>query len=168
MIAVFSDLHDNLANLKIAQNFCQKNNITDLIFCGDLTTAETLKELAQNFKTIYLTAGNCEIYTEEDVKKYNNIKYFGREGKIFEYENKKIGICHEPYRIEYLKKEKPDIIFYGHTHEPWEKTEIIDNQKIKIINPGNLANVRYQPTFAIYNPENNELKLKILSDQKDF
>ena len=170
MIAIFSDSHDNLANLKIATTFCEQQNITDLIFCGDLTTPETLAELAKNFSTIYLTAGNCEIYTDENVKEYKNIQYFGRDGGIFKYENKMIGFCHEPYRFKYLLAEKPDIIFYGHTHKPWEEIKTIGKQKIQLINPGNLANTGYKASFAIYNPANNHLELKILDElinQKD-
>ncbi|MFH1412588.1 MAG: YfcE family phosphodiesterase [bacterium] len=157
MIAIISDIHDNLANLKKALNFCKEKNITALICCGDVTNNETLKYLSENFNNqIYLTEGNMELYDE--LEKYNNIKFFNRKGGIFEYDNKKIGICHEPYLINDLLKEKPDIIFYGHTHEPWEKTE----GKTKIVNPGNISNTRHEPTFATYNPITNELQLHLL------
>jgi len=166
MLAIISDIHDNLPNLKKALSYCKNNNITTLACCGDISDGETLEYLAKNFPhTIYVTLGNMEIFTDQDLKKYPNIISFGKEGGAFKYKNKNIGICHEPRKIDNLaKKDNPDIIFYGHTHIPWEEkreVEIGDNKEKKIfhiVNPGNVSNTRHQPTFATYDPDNNNPK----------
>jgi predicted phosphodiesterase len=51
------------------------------------------------------------------------------------------------------------MVFYGHDHKPWE--EMIG--ETRIVNPGNLANIFYAPTFAIFDTETGKLELKILS-----
>jgi predicted phosphodiesterase len=48
-----------------------------------------------------------------------------------------------------------DFVFYGHTHKPWE--ENIGN--CKMLNPGNVANQYYPPTFAAWNTSDNQFKL---------
>ncbi len=94
-IAIISDIHDNLVNLKKCLNWCADENIESLVCCGDITNSETLNYLANNFRgQIYLAKGNVEIYNEDEIKKYKNIFYYGRAGR-FELEYRIIGICHE-------------------------------------------------------------------------
>ena len=164
-IAIISDIHDNLANLEKCLNWCSKNSIAELICCGDVTNSETLKFLSNKFNNkIHLVKGNAEIYDEKEIKKYDNIKYYGRVGH-FVIDNKKIGICHEPYLIKQVgtrrgasPHEKCDIIFYGHTHKPW----IEKKNNATIVNPGTLGSVFSKATFAVFNSANNEIELKIL------
>lgn len=59
LIAIISDLHDNLANWQKLHQYLQKQGIKTLLFCGDLTNADTLQTMATNFQgDIYLIAGN--------------------------------------------------------------------------------------------------------------
>lgn len=158
-IAIISDIHDNLVNLEKCLNWCEKEKIKHLICCGDITNSETLEFLSNKFaKQIYLVQGNIEIYDEREVERFNNIEYFGKIGKT-ELGGKTIGICHEPYIIDkVLKKWKCDIIFYGHTHRPWQE----ERNGIKAINPGTLAGMFSKATFAVYDTENRSLELKLL------
>lgn len=158
-IPIISDIHDNLVNLEKCLNWCDKEKIKNLICCGDLTNGETLKFLAENFSgDIYLVRGNIEIYKEEEVEKYKNIKYLGRIGKI-DLAGKQIGICHEPYLVDkVLEKGDCDIIFYGHTHQPFEDKR----GNTKIINPGTLGGVFTKATFAVYDILSGETELEIL------
>ena len=172
-IAIISDIHDNLVNLEKCLNWCRENNIEEMICCGDITNSETLQFLAARFKgTIHLVKGNVEIYKEEEVKQYDNIKYYGKVGKV-ELDGKTIGICHEPYFInkmmirfaatngDHLNKNKEgeyDIIFYGHTHKPWEEKR----DRVKLINPGTLSAMFQKATFAVWDSESGNIELKIL------
>jgi len=158
-IAVISDIHDNSVNLKKCLDWCVKNSIEEIICCGDVTNNETLKFLSNTFTgKIHLVRGNMEIYEEEDVKKYKNIVYYGRIGR-FQIDNKKIGLCHEPYLIDYVfKKGGCDIVFYGHTHEPWEDRK----NGARLINPGTLGAMFSKATFAVWDTESNHVELKIL------
>jgi uncharacterized protein len=173
-IAIISDIHDNLVNLEKCLSWCKNNKIEQLICCGDVTNSETLNYLANNFGIrsaatngahanekkgiIYLVAGNAEIYEEKELDNYQNIKYYGKIG-IIEINGKNIGICHEPYLIKkILERNECDIIFYGHTHKPWEE----EKNGTKLINPGTLSGMFQKATFAVM--EDNNLQLVLLEN----
>jgi hypothetical protein len=163
-IAVVSDIHDNLSALNIFFELIVKetdeNKIENIICCGDVTNEETLKELLSKFAgTIYLVKGNGEIYQEENLVKYKNIKYLGRYNTV-ELGNFKIGICHEPIFIKTLfeKEKNLSFIFYGHTHKPWLSMK----NKATIINPGTLGGVFQKSSFAIWDSNSGKIKLKLL------
>ncbi|MBU0722535.1 YfcE family phosphodiesterase [Patescibacteria group bacterium] len=155
---IISDIHDNLINLKKCINWGRGEKIANAICCGDVANGETLKYLVDNFKSIYLVRGNLEIYDETEIKKYNNLNYLNRFG-IFEIDGKTVGLCHEPWYIKSVLKIKPcQLIFYGHTHEPW----IEKKDGIIMANPGTLGGVFNKACFAVWNSLNNKLELKIL------
>ena len=155
---VISDIHDNLVNLKKCVNWGKAENIENAICCGDVVNSETLQYLSESFKTLHLVPGTPALYDEAEIKKYKNIKYLGRFG-VFELDGKTIGLCHEPWYIKSVLKIKScQIIFYGHTHEPWieEKAGLIT------ANPGTLGGVFNKASFAVYDSANGNLELKIL------
>lgn len=161
MIAVISDIHDNLLNLKKFLDWSKQNKIEKIICCGDLGNAKTLQFLATNFGgDIFLVDGNAETYETKDVTKYKNIKFYEEIG-VINIENISLGFCHQVYKTKQIIKKssgKIDFIFYGHSHKPWlEKTD-----NIFIANPGNLADILYPASFAILNTKNKKLELKIL------
>lgn len=158
-LAVISDIHDNLANLEKCLNWCEKEKIKYLICCGDITNSETLNFLGKKFSgQIYLAQGNIEIYNSETVRKYKNVIYLGKSGKI-SMNGKTVGVCHEPYQVDRLLAEDNfDIIFYGHTHEPW----ISERSGTKLVNVGTLGGVFQKATFAVWDTESDNLELKIL------
>jgi len=180
-IAIIADIHDNLVNLEKCLHWCKKHKIEQLICCGDITNSETLKYLAQNFwiksrttnaahtnekkGIIHLVKGNIEIYQENELAQYNNIKYYGKTGRL-EIDGQAIGICHEPYLVEkVLKLGDCDIIFYGHTHKPWESVKNpgeLHTAPIQLINPGPLGGMFQRATFAVMDGSN--IKLIILDE----
>jgi len=155
---VISDIHDNLVNLKKCINWGKREEVESAICCGDIVNEETLKCLSENFKIIYLVRGNLEIYDESEIKKYKNINYLDRFG-IFEINGRIIGLCHEPWFIkEVLEIKKCEVVFYGHTHEPW----IEEKDGCTITNPGTLGGVFNKASFAVFDGETGKLELKIL------
>jgi len=157
-VAIISDIHDNLANLDIFLNFIQDQNISVIICAGDLTSFETMKILSNKFHgKIYLVRGNGDFFTERDVFLLKNIIFLDRVGN-FELFDRKIGLCHESFLISKCLEKKCDYIFYGHSHKPW----IDERNNYKIINPGNLAGVRFRASFALWDFEKNIFNLKIL------
>ena len=158
-VVIISDLHDNLVNLKKCLNWCQQQSVEKLICCGDLTNSETLKALATGFtKTIYLVKGNIEIYDQAELSQFSNINYFGQDGS-FILAGRKVGLCHPPSLVDkILNQGQCDIIFYGHTHQPW----LDEKSGVKIVNPGTMAGMFNKATFAIWQPEKELIELKIL------
>lgn len=167
---IISDIHDNLPNLKTALDHANQIKTRALFVLGDITNAETLKYIADNFTNqIYLVAGNMEVCDlEQESKKYQHLTFLGRQGGIIKIGDCLVGLCHEPTLADNLIKSGTQIIFYGHTHKPFEETIPLrqgyggQENGVKLINPGNLANVFYAPTFAVWDEQTSKLELKIL------
>jgi len=154
-IAIISDTHDNLENLKKFFKFSKKEKAEILIHCGDVCDGETLKKIEENFKEIYLSLGNAEI-VDSLFKSVKKTKIFEKEGKV-EMGNLKIGFCHI-FKIKERNLNDFDFYFFGHTHRPFLKKE----GNCYLANPGNLAGLSYKATFAILDTATKKLELKIL------
>ena len=161
-MAIISDIHDNLPNLRKCLEWCKTNQIESVICCGDVTGYETLTILCEEFEgPIKLVRGNVELYTEGEVsskESFPNLDYYGKTGR-FEIEGKFYGACHEPFLIENVHKlGSCEMIFYGHTHKPW----IEKKDGYTSVNPGTLGGVFQKATFAILDTASLKLELKLL------
>lgn len=161
-IAIISDIHDNLPNLEKVLQYCQENNIKKIICCGDFGTERTYNKLAEFKGEIFSVLGNMD----EGYVEYNKIKDKYLHCRVWELIGKisvgslKIGFTHKPedaFLMINEAKEKFDFVFYGHTHKPWEQVF----NGVKMVNPGNVANQFYSPSFAIL--ETNGQKLKLIT-----
>lgn len=160
-VAIISDIHDNLVNLEKCLVWCGKNGIEEIICCGDVTNSETIGILAGGFKgDIYLVKGNVELYDAGELRKYKNIKYYERVGRV-QLDKKWVGFCHEPYLVDYvLKKGACDIIFHGHTHRPWME----EREEVVVVNPGTLGGMLARATFAVWESGGLKPELIILDE----
>lgn len=160
MVAIISDIHDNMACLGMFLDWCEREKINTLICCGDVTNIDTLSHIVRSFKgQIHLVRGNMDVFEDDALGKFQkneNFHYYGRTGRL-EAAGMQIGICHEPFLIdEVLMLGKCCFVFYGHTHKPW-----IESRNGAIIaNPGTLGGVFQKATFAY--AENSRLKLMLL------
>lgn len=161
MIAIISDIHDNLINLEKCLNVCQEEKVEKIICCGDVGNFETLKYISSNFTgEIFLVAGNAETYNEKDLAQFPNINYQGLIGYV-KIDNYNLGFCHKSIDIPKVKENnnaKLNFIFYGHSHKPWLERK----NGTALINPGNIANIYYQATFALLDLNTKNLELKII------
>jgi len=212
-IAITSDIHNNLANLKKVLNYCSSKKIRVMICCGDLASLETLDFLNDNFPgEIFYCFGNMDDgqmkmispfgkgwseclptsrqgAKQRDLKnnqqarelcKYKNTQIFKNHGEI-KIENKSIAFVHYPDKARKLAESgKYDFVFYGHTHKPWVASVSADAKamankktsadrrpkKCVMLNPGNIANEVYPPTFAIWNTEDDEFELVRVNELK--
>ncbi len=178
-IAIISDTHDNLANLKKAASWIIKEKIKILIHCGDIFKLETLKEGLKEYRgKIYIIFSKADAdfsrIPEDSFKNLPKSKIWEELGQI-KLDKKKIAFCHFPeIGKDLAKTQKYDLVFYGHTHKPWEEKigafdKLSTNPepgrrvgKTRLVNPGNLAGIFYKPTFAIYDTKTDKLELKIL------
>ena len=161
-IAIVSDTHGNVTNFKKVVNWLNKENIKLILHCGDIGDPESLKESLAEFDGDFLgVLGNMDRDYKFEIEKYQQlpkIKVFEGAGET-EINKKKIGFTHYPEAAKTMAGNgKYNIVFYGHTHKPWE--EKIGN--CRLVNPGEVAGQFYKPTFAIYDLENDDLELKIL------
>ena len=171
-LAIISDIHDNLANLGKCLAWCLNNGVEEIICCGDVTNFETLNYLANTFTNpIHLVRGNVELYSDEELAGLANINFFGKTGRI-DLDGRWVGICHEPYHIEdVLKLGACDIVFYGHTHKPWEKVETRQGASgdvsFRLVNPGTVAGVLNKATFAVWDTVTDRLGLNVLDEMQE-
>lgn len=168
-IAVISDTHNNLNNLKSLLGFLEKEKIEILIHCGDVAGKEPLDFILDNFKgKVWVALGNMDkgYFSQADVEeleKEKRIKIFPFWGEL-EIKDKKIAFVHFPEKARDLALSgKYDIVFYGHTHKPWEERI----GKCLLLNPGNLAGLFYPPTFAVYDFEREKTELIFLDKIKN-
>lgn len=160
-IAIVSDTHDNLANLKKAIFQIKKERIKFLIHCGDIFEPETIKETLKDFsgKAHIVLSDVDEDYfknlNDDYFEDFPNLKIWKKFGEI-EISKKKIAFTHLPktaFKLAFSKKY--DIVFYGHLHKPWE----MKVRGVKLVNPGNLAGIFFRASFAIYDTKTDKLEL---------
>lgn len=166
-IAIISDTHDNLPNLKKVLDYCQKNEIEKIIHCGDLATLETLDFLNDNFAgEIFFTFGNMDDgHVANDLQnktQHKHTQIFPDFGHL-EIADKHVAFVHYPEVAKQLcETGKYNFVFHGHTHKPW--TEVINN--CTLLNPGNVANQYYPPTFAVWDTSANKFELIRINELK--
>ena len=160
--AIISDSHDNMPNLHKALAWMKQNNIEELIHCGDLCAPAVIREaLAPEFsEPIHMVFGNVEDRdnTPRLATEFSHITHYGDLGEI-EIAGLKIAFIHYPDKAKELAESgKYDLVFYGHSHKPWEETI----GQTQLINPGTLAGLFYKASFAVYDTDTKKLELKIL------
>ena len=161
-IAIVSDTHGNVANFRKIVDWLNKENIQTILHCGDIGSPESLKESLVDFKGEFFGVfGNMDKDFEILIEEYNKIPKVKINEALLEIEidRRKIAITHYPSEAKKLAESKKyDLVFYGHTHKPWE--EKVGN--CRLINPGELAGQFYKPTFAVYDTATDKLELKFL------
>lgn len=166
-LAVISDVHDNLINLKKALDYTQKEKIDYLISTGDLQSLEAWQILDELKIPVWAVMGNADkdIIGEKKLRAILKNIHFSPNVATVELENQKIIFGHYPDIIKKIILHYPDkytLALAGHTHLPWE--EKIGSTKL--LNPGNIANIRCAPTFATIDLQNLKAKLILLNEIK--
>lgn len=158
--AIVSDTHDHVNNFLKVITWLNANNIKTILHCGDICNQELIDQATKNFNgQILWVKGNGD-YELHDIKDLMEV----------ELDGKKVAFIHYPELAKKMAESgKYDLVFYGHTHKPWEETVPVlpkpggeGGGKCRLVNPGELAGQRYKPTFALYDTETDKLELKIL------
>ncbi|PLX26954.1 hypothetical protein C0583_05180 [Candidatus Parcubacteria bacterium] len=159
-IVITSDIHDNITNLKTCLDWCKKEKIETMICCGDLASLDTLEILSKNFPgQIHYVSGNMDYIYQDDADDFSNISHHGEVGRV-EIAGLNIGMCHQPFKFDrVLALGECDIVFYGHTHKPWEENK----NGVRFVNPGTLSAMFSLATFAVFDTERGEMELKVLN-----
>lgn len=152
-IAIVSDTHNNISNFKKAIDWISNppaggEKIQLILHCGDISSQETIDEAVKYYGgEIKFVKGNADFDLDLPDK------------MELEFNEKKIAFTHFPDIAKKLAQSgKFDLVFYGHTHRPWDE-KIGESH---LINPGELAGQFYKPSFAVYDTATGSLELKIL------
>jgi len=159
-IVIVSDTHNNWANFKKAIDWAKKEKISLILHCGDISSQETIDEAIKYFNgEIKFVKGNADHGLDLPEK------------MELEIDGKKIAFCHFPDLAKKMaQSEKFDLVFYGHTHRPWDELVLsaVEGKSCHMINPGELAGHFYKATFAVYDTITEKLELKVLENDFDF
>jgi uncharacterized protein len=160
-IAICSDSHDNLVNIKKFLSWCNRHRVKTILHCGDWCAPSVLEFYRKNFKgEIFGVYGNVHADDETVQKFAKKFKVKIKEDELkVDIDGIKMLLTHYPDKAKKLaEKGGYDLIFYGHSHVPWMK-------KVKntyIANPGTLAGMFQKASFGVYDTTKRTLDLKIL------
>lgn len=148
-ILIISDTHDRTDHIKKVLEQTKEDSIETIIHCGDLVEPETLAAFENVEVPIYYVFGNNEGREEAIVQTCERmgIHYFLDLGE-FIVEGRKIVITHYPKVAKSLAAfGNFDLILFGHSHNRYK--EKLPNGGW-YVNPGNLAGLREEAYYAIY------------------
>lgn len=148
-IAILSDTHDQIANLRAAISYCNANTVTKVIHCGDLISPFMLKELANFSGETHLiygnNAGDQHLISSRCGDQFPTIIHHGIMGDIH-YCGLHIGFVHYPeMAIGLASQELFDVVCCGHDHQ----YHIRQYGKTMLLNPGSLLGDDDQAGFMV-------------------
>ena len=148
-IAIISDSHDQVANLAAAITYCNEQNISTVIHCGDLISPFMLQQLTKLQGAVHLIYGNNigdqHLISSRCGITFENIQHHGTlaELKLF---NKQIAVVHYPEGARGLASQATyDIVCFGHNHT-FETTRYGETI---LINPGQLMGEKEDTGFVV-------------------
>jgi len=161
-IAVISDIHGNMAYLERAKAIIDIEKLEIVICCGDIQDEDCFKTLDSWKQKVYIALGNADYKIRESLGRgtlwAEHAEVFLDYG-VLNVDGAKIAYCHYDSLAKKLAQdERFDIIFYGHTHTPWEEKI----GKTVLLNPGEITAQFGKPTFAIYDLKTMKAELKLL------
>lgn len=148
-VAILSDSHDQIANLRAAVDWCGSNDIDLIIHCGDLISPFMLAELAVFNGDVHLIYGNNggdrHLISSRCGTVFTNITHHG-ELASFTIFGRKFGVVHSPETARGLATLGTyDIVCCGHSHE-----QVIEQLPTTLlINPGHLLGENEQTGFTV-------------------
>ena len=158
-VAIIADLHNNLDAWHKIKEILNWQNIKHLIVAGDITSIETLDNIAKDYQgEIEVVFGNMdqnpqlmELFDD----KYSHMHIHGFNGAII-IDNKNFLLSHYQQELEDQAKVKQGfyILCCGHTHEKKE----LRKDNYLIINPGTAGGIFQNPSFAVYDTTQDQVK----------
>ncbi len=150
IIAVMSDIHDNIWNLEDALTQARAAGAEALIFCGDFCAPFTLTQLAQEFGgPVHCVFGNNDgdpRLLVQNALAAGNVTLHGQYAELI-LGGRRIAVNHYPEIARRIAETAQfDLVCYGHNH--LARVERI-GQTI-LANPGEVMGRFGAPSFGLY------------------
>ena len=156
-LAVISDTHDNMKNLRDAISAINKSGADMLLHCGDLCSPFVIGSLALFDGPVHIVFGNNEgdrFTIKNTASSFPNITLHG-DVAFLEVENTNIAFTHRPeFALGLASTGKYSAVFFGHTHIHKE-SKINDTW---LINPGEIMGLRENPGWLLFDTEDSSFK----------
>jgi len=157
-IAVMSDSHDNIWNLRKALDIIKSEHCKIIIHCGDFVAPFMFKELAQAGIPVHCVFGNNDgdkhLLTRFAIESNGIITLHSIIGEV-DQDGVKIGFTHEwPVAEGLAATGKYHLFCFGHSHQYMLKqigTTIV-------LNPGDIMGKDGDPGFCIFDTGSRDVK----------
>ncbi len=163
LLAIVSDSHDAISNLRRAVLEANERRATYLLHCGDLISPFMLLELAQFKGEVHLILGNNpgDVWLLSKMcARFPNIHLHGQYA-FEELEGLRVAMVHFPELAEGLALTgKYDLVCCGHTHV----YEVKEVQGVPVVNPGEILGKEGPPTMAFFDSETRKIE-KVTFDE---
>ena len=166
-IAVMSDSHDHIWNVKHAVKSIGVMGISCIIHLGDLVSPFVLDEFSQYKGTVHLIFGNNPgdkyLLLEKIKVMGGKVQHHGMRGEL-EITGRRIVFVHDPhYAYALARTGEYDICLFGHTHR-WHM-EWIENTLL--LNPGEILGKKEPPGWALLDLDTLSAERMMLHDEAD-
>jgi putative phosphoesterase len=157
-IAIVSDSHDHIVNLRSVITYCNGLAVHELIHCGDLVSPFMLDELEKFDGTTHLIYGNNpgdqHLISTRCAKPGSRIMLYGIRGEIT-IDGLTICVVHYPEVARLVAESGQfDIVCFGHNH----KFEVTNVQSTLMLNPGDLLGKEGPGSFMLLDSESRVVK----------
>ncbi len=157
LVAIISDIHDNVSNLLCSLCEAEELGCTHLLCTGDVAMLSTFRTLSEEWKHgIDIIFGNNEYDLSSFIRlaeQFPRVEHHGHAADI-SLNNRRVYLTHYPHIAgNAADSGLYDAVFYGHSH----RSEQSLRGRTLLANPGEIAGVRYRPSFAVYNTSDNTL-----------
>lgn len=160
LIGIFSDVHDNLENLRRALLVFKERGVAALIFCGDFCSPIPSRVMADEFEgDIHVVFGNGDgdRFAISNVAKtqFPNLNLHGEYAEL-EFDGAKVAVTHYPFYAKALARTGDyQAVFSGHTHQQSEERF----GECLWLNPGEILGWQGRATCAIYDTAANSAEI---------
>ena len=164
-IAIFSDTHDNISNLRAAVTYCNAYAVSAIIHCGDLISPFMLPVLAEFGGAAHLiygnNAGDQHLISQRCGPVFSTLTHHGILGAI-EAGGLKIAFTHYPEMARGLACQGNfNVVCCGHNH----RYGVEHLGECLLINPGELLGAEVvPPCFAILETATLEVERVEIAD----
>ena len=151
-IAILSDIHDQLAQLKKALEAIQ--NTDALLFCGDLCSPFVIKALGEGYSNpIHIVFGNNDgdlFRITQNSKAFSHIQLHGELAELT-FDDVRFGMNHFDNIARVLAESgRYDVVCFGHNHQ----FEMSQSSHCLLINPGEVyGGLSGNSTLVVYDTE---------------
>ena len=157
-IAVMSDSHDHIWNLRKALGVIQKKKAEMIIHCGDFIAPFMLKELDAAGIPVHGVFGNNDgdqhTLTRVALKEISHITLHGLIGQIEIEQGRAIAFTHQGAVAEGLAAGGSfKLVCFGHSHE----YQLKKNGASILLNPGEIMGKEGSPGFCFVDTETWEI-----------
>jgi len=157
-VAVLSDCHDRLENLQQVLDQIQDAEVA--LFCGDYCAPFTLKMLASGFSgPVHSVLGNNDgdVFLMLTIAQQAGNVTFHQPMASLELGGRRVAVVHYPEFGQALALSgQYDAVFSGHNHTA--EAQMVGETLWG--NPGEVMGRFGQPSFGIYDTENNSFEIR--------